>query len=125
VLRAGRALAVTKGLNSNTISGKALDSRKTIYLWAQPCFVCGGDAPEGGAKPGCLRKTDQDKQAKILVTTLNRPHSIGLRSAHTLAEQAGVRKSMIDHLREVSAPESLLSMEGRYEPFLQDKTIDR
>jgi hypothetical protein len=125
VLRAGRVLAVTKGLNSNTISGKALDSRKTIDLWAQPYFVCGGVAPEGGAKPGCLRKTDQDKQARILVATLDRPHIIGLRSAHTLAEQAVVRKTVIDRLWEVSAPESLLSMEGRYEPFLQDETIDR
>jgi hypothetical protein len=125
VLRAGRVLAVTEGLNSNTVSGKALDSRKITDFWAQPYFICGGDTPEGGVKPRCLRKTDQDKQAKILVATLNRPHSIGLRSTHTLAEQAGVSNSMIDHLWEVSARESLLSMERRYGPFLQDETIDR
>ena len=90
MLRAGRVLAVTEGLNSSTISGKVLDSRKIIDLWVQPYFVSGSDAPEGRVKPGRLEKTDQDNQAEILVATSTQPQGVYLRCAHSLVSQAGM-----------------------------------
>jgi hypothetical protein len=122
VLRAGRILAVTEGLNSNTVSGRALNLTKTNDLWAKPYFVCSNESPEGELKPGCLRETDQDKQAEILVATLLRPHSTCLRSAHLLARQAGVGNPTIDRLWGADAPKPLLMVGYSYKTFLRDET---
>jgi len=90
VLRTGRVLALTEDPDSNTVSGKALDLTNTIGRWVKPYFVCGSDAPGCRAKPRCLRKTNRDEQAESLIATFTQPQGLRLRSAHSLARQAGM-----------------------------------